>query len=300
MTQFARAAVAALFICLVSAAWCQSISVRDSLDRAVGLSTPASRVLSLNPSATESLFGIGAGARVVGVTSYCTWPAEAVGRPKVGGYTSESISLERILALKPDLVVTGGPVHVSIRKSLDSLGIPYYVFEPSSVDATLECLSDLGALTGTAAGAERLIRDLRRELAEVAARVASIPVSARVRVFWEVYNEPLMTCGRTSFLNELITRAGGINIFEELEHPWAIISPEEALRRAPQVILAADDHAPGFTARDLELRPGWASVPAVRTGRVYLLPADPVNRTGPRLGEGLRSIARSLYPELFP
>ncbi|NLJ46674.1 MAG: cobalamin-binding protein [Treponema sp.] len=300
MTRFVRAAAAALFACLVSGAWGQAVSVRDSLDRTVSLAAPASRVVSLNPSATESLFGIGAGDRVAGVTSYCTWPGEAASRPKVGGYTSESISLERLLALKPDLVVTGGPVHVSIRTSLDSLGIPYYVFEPSSVEATLECLADLGALTGTAEGAARSIAGLRRELAEVAARVDSIPPSSRVRVFWEVYNEPLMTCGSASFLHELITRAGGINVFAELEHPWSIISPEEAVRRAPQVILAADDHAPGFTARDLARRPGWASVPAVKTGRVYLLPADPVNRTGPRLGEGLRSIARALYPELFP
>ncbi len=286
--------------CLASAAWGQPLSARDSLERTVTLSGPARRVVSLNPSATESLFGIGAGDRVAGVTSYCTWPAEAARLPRVGGYTSESISLERLLTLKPDLVVTGGPVHVSLRKSLDSLGIPYYVFEPSSVEQTLECLADLGVLTGTAEGAARSIAGLRRDLAEVAARVASIPAASRVRVFWEVYNEPLMTCGAPSFLHELITRAGGINVFAEMTQPWAIVSPEEAVRRAPQVILAADDHAPGFTAGDLARRLGWGTVPAVRTGRVYMLPADPVNRTGPRLGEGVRSIARALYPELFP
>lgn len=299
MTRTVRATVI-LLACLSGTAWGQSVSVRDSLDRAVTLTGPARRVVSLNPSATESLYGIGAGDRVAGVTSYCTWPAEAVRLPRVGGYTSESISLERLLTLKPDLVVTGGPVHVSIRKSLDSLGIPYYVFEPSSVEGTLECLTDLGVLTGTAGGAARSIAGLRRELAEVAARVAAIPASARVRVFWEVYNEPLMTCGAPSFLHELVTRAGGINVFAELAQSWAIVSPEEAVRRAPQVILAADDHAPGFTAADLARRPGWGTVPAVRNGRVYLLPADPVNRTGPRLGEGIRLIAHALYPELFP
>ena len=300
MNRRVGSAAAVLAAFLAFGAWGQTVTVRDSLDRTVTLAGPARRVVSLNPSATESLFGIGAGDRVAGVTSYCTWPAGAVLRPRVGGYTSESISLELLLALKPDLVVTGGPVHVSIRRSLDSLGLGYYVFEPSSVEGTLECLSDLGALTGSAEGAERLIRGLRRDLAAVSARVASIPPAARVRVFWEVYNEPLMTCGSQSFLHELITLAGGVNVFAELEHPWAIVSPEEAVRRAPQVILAADDHAPGFTAEDLARRPGWGSVPAVRSGRVHLLPADPVNRTGPRLGEGVLAIARALYPELFP
>lgn len=300
MTRTAQTAGAVLLACLASGAWGQVLTARDSLDRTVTLRAPAARVVSLNPSATESLFGIGAGDRVVGVTSYCTWPAEAARKPRVGGYTSESISLELLLALKPDLVVTGGPVHVSIRRSLDSLGLPYYVFEPTSVEGTLECLSDLGILTGTSAGAERVVRNLRRDLVEIAAAVSSIPAGSRARVFWEVYDEPLMTCGGSSFLHELIVRAGGLNVFADLEHPWSIISPEEAVRRSPQVILAADDHSPGFTAEDLSRRPGWGSVPAVLTGRVYLLPADPVNRTGPRLGEGIRSIARVLYPELFP
>lgn len=291
---------AVLLVSLAAAAAAQTVSVRDSLDRAVTLPAPARRVVSLNPSATESLFGIGAGETVAGVTSYCTWPREASLRPRVGGYTSESISLERLLALKPDLVVTGGPVHVSIRGSLESLGISFYVFEPSSVAGTLECLADLGSLTGKVEGAENLVRTLRRELEAISARVAPIPASARIRVFWEVYNEPLMTCGSSSFLHELIGLAGGVNVFADLERPWALISPEEALRRSPQVILAADDHAPGFTAEDLVRRPGWSELPAVRAGRVYLLPADPVNRTGPRLAEGVLSIARVLYPELFP
>ncbi len=300
MTGTARIAGTVLLVCLVSGAWGQAVTVRDSLDRPVTLRAPAARVVSLNPSATESLFGIGAGDRVAGVTSYCTWPAEAARKPNVGGYTSESISLELLLSLKPDLVVTGGPVHVSIRRSLDALGIPYYVFEPASVEQTLECLSDLGTLTGRTAGAESRIRALRGDLAEIDAKVASIPAGSRTRVFWEVYDEPLMTCGGSSFLHELILRAGGINVFAELETPWALVSPEEVVRRSPEVILAADDHSPGFTAREISRRPGWGSLPAVRTGRVYLLPADPVNRTGPRLGEGIRSIARALYPELFP
>ncbi len=300
MKSIRRPAAAVLLVSLAAAAAAQTVSVRDSLERAVVLPAPARRVVSLNPSATESLFGIGAGEKVAGVTSYCTWPREATLRPRVGGYTSESISLERLLALKPDLVVTGGPVHAAIRGSLESLGIPFYVFEPSSVAGTLECLADLGSLTGKAEGSDRLVRILRRDLEAIAARVAPIPASERVRVFWEVYNEPLMTCGSSSFLHELIGLAGGVNIFADFERPWALISPEEALRRSPQVILAADDHGALFTPEELARRPGWAAMPALRTGRVYLLPADPVNRTGPRLAEGVLSIARVLYPELFP
>ena len=300
MNRTTRAVLAALLSCLSATLWGQAAEVRDSLGRTVVLSAPARRVVSLNPSATESLFGIGAGSQVAGVTSYCTWPAEATRLPRVGGYTSESISLERILTLKPDLVVTGGPVHLSIRRSLEGLGLAVYVFEPSSVESTLESMGNLGALTGNSAQAARLEGELRRGLAEIANRVAAVSPASRVRVFWEVYSEPLMTCGSASFLNDLIVRAGGVNVFGDLPAAWSVVSSEEAVRRSPQIILAADDHGPAFSAADLARRPGWASMPAVRDGRIRFLPADPVNRTGPRLVEGTLSIARALYPELFP
>ncbi|HSV56928.1 MAG TPA: helical backbone metal receptor [Magnetospirillaceae bacterium] len=294
-----RAVAAAFLSVLTAAAWCGPVLVRDSLGREVALQSPARRVVSLNPSATESLFGIGAGEAVAGVTLFCNWPEEAARRTRVGGYTSESISLERILTLKPDLVVTGGPVHVSIRRSLESLGIPHYAFEPDSVERTLKAMSDLGALTGNMDGAARLAGTIRQELDGIASRISRVPAESRVRVFWEVYGEPLMTCGSASFLHKLIGLAGGVNIFSDIESAWAVISPEEVVRRAPQVILAADDHGPAFGAADMARRPGWASVPAVRNGRVHLLPADPVNRTGPRLAEGVFFIARALYPDLF-
>lgn len=298
MKRSVRSAI--LLLCLAGRLWGQGVSVRDSLERIVSLEAPARRVISLNPSATETLFGVGAGDGVVGVTSYCTWPARAASLPKVGGYSSESISLERVLALRPDLVLSGGPVHASLRRSLEALGIPVYVFEPGSVEETLKGIGDIGALTGHSTDAERLVGSLRGGLAEVAERVASIPAASRVRVFWEVYAEPLMTCGSGSFLHDLIVRAGGVNVFADMKSAWSVVSSEEAVLRAPDVVLAADDHGPKFTAAELAKRPGWSSVPAVRNDRVFLLPADPVNRTGPRLIQGLRSIARALYPELFP
>jgi iron complex transport system substrate-binding protein len=292
------AAVAVLF--LSAGAWSQGVSARDSLDRPVSLRAPAQRVVSLSPSATETLFGIDAGDRVVGVTDYCSWPAEAATRPKVGGYSGSSISLEKILALHPDLVVCGGSIHASIRASLERLGLAVYVYEPANVEATFKCMGDVGGLTGRIEGAGRLVAGLKHELADVAARVSAIPYASRVRVFWEVCADPLVTCGSRSLLNDFVVRAGGVNVFGDLNSAWPIVSSEEVLRRSPQVILAAEDHGPGLSAEELAHRPGWASIPAVRTGNIRLLPADPVNRAGPRMAQGVRLIARALYPELFP
>jgi len=198
------------------------------------------------------------------------------------------------------MVISGGAVHTSVRGSLERLGMTVYVFEPANVEETLKCMEDLGRLTGNAEGTDRLVREIRGGLAEVAERTASIPEASRVRVFWEVFPEPLITCGAQSFLHDLIVRAGGVNIFGDLKASWPVVSSEEAVRRAPQIILAADDHGPGLSAEELARRPGWSIVPAVRNGRVRFLPADPVNRTGPRMAQGVALIARALYPELFP
>lgn len=291
-------AVAAFLLTAVT--WPQPVSVRDSLGRTVALRDTARRVVSLSPDATEALFGIGSGDRVVGVTDYCSWPEEAALRERVGGYSGQTISLEKVLALRPDLVVSGGTVHLSIRRSLERLGVAVYVYEPGSIDQTLECMGDLGMLTGAREGASRLADELTRDLAEVAARTAVLPESSRVRVFWEVCTDPLVTCGARSLLNDLIVRAGGANVFGDLATAWPIVSSEEVVRRAPQMILAADDHGPGLAPEELARRPGWTGVPAVRSGSVRLLPADPVSRAGPRVAQGVRLIAQALYPELFP
>jgi len=294
------AVLAAIGLLLASALWAQGLSLRDSLGRTVSLGAPARRIVSLTPSATEILFEIGAGDRVAGVTDYCNWPGEAATRPRVGGYSAESISLERVLALRPDLVVSGGPVHASLRVSLERFGLGVYVFEPNGVEETFKGMEDLGRLTGNDEGAAALVREVRKGFAEVSERTASIPEASRVRVFWEAFPEPLITCGGGSFLNELIARAGGVNVFGDLKASWPVVSSEEVVRRAPQVILAAEDHGPGLGAEELAKRPGWSVIPAVREGRIRFLPADPVNRTGPRMAQGAALIARALYPELFP
>ncbi len=291
---------AAALLAAAPGLWAQGLRARDSLDREVFLPAPPRRIVSLTPEATETLFGIGAGDFVVGVTEYCTWPAEAATRPKVGGYSAETISLERILTLRPDLVVSGGSLHASVRKRLEGLGFPVFVFEPANAEGALEDMELLGRMAGREGEADRLVRRMREDLAEIAARVASVPPSARVRVFWEVGSEPLVTCGARSILNDFITRAGGINVFGDVPASWPVVSSEEIVRRAPQVILAADDHQPGMAAEALARRPGWSGIPAVREGRIRFLPADPVSRTGPRMAQGVRLIARALYPELFP
>jgi iron complex transport system substrate-binding protein len=134
----------------------------------------------------------------------------------------------------------------------------------------------------------------------VRAKTASLPREKRPTVFWEMYDEPLMTCGASTFPHFIIEAAGGRDLFSDLTGQWPVISGEEVIRRAPDWIMGADDHADKLTAAELAARPGWKRVPAVRQGHLALISANLVSRAGPRVAEGVLAVAQALYPELFP
>jgi iron complex transport system substrate-binding protein len=260
------------------------VTVTDSLKRTVVMRARPARIISLSPANTEILFAVGAGDRVVGVTTYCNYPPEAASREKVGGFSAETMSLEKILSLKPDLVVSDGAIHRRLVASLEALGLTVYAKEPVSFDA-----ADAAAVVG----------GMKARLSAVQDRLASVPQSARPTVFWEVFDEPLMTAGKGTFVTELLTLAGGKNIFGSFPVAWPQVSEEEVIRLNPAVIMGADDHGDKLTVEQVKKRPGWAKIDAVTSGRIYLVNADIVSRAGPRLAEGVEAIARALYPKLF-
>lgn len=276
------------------------VSAVDSLGRKIQLAAPARRIVSLSPEATEALFAAGAGSALIADTTYCDYPAAAVGLPKVGGFSAETISIEKILALKPDLVVTGGRLHAQIEATLAKLGIRAFAYEPQSFVDIADCMMALGELAGKKDAGIRAAATLSAAVEKVRTLTATIPSSRRPTVFWQVYDEPLMTCGRNSFAHQIIELAGGRDIFSDLPGPWPVVSSEEVLRRSPAVILGADDMGDRFDAEKMAARPGWSAVPAVRDRRLYLLPADLVSRAGPRIASGLLLVLRDLHPELVP
>jgi iron complex transport system substrate-binding protein len=275
------------------------VTVTDSLSRTVVMKTRPARILSLSPANTEILFAVGAGDRVVGVTTYCNYPAEAADREKVGGFSAETMSVEKILSLRPDLIVSDGAIHRRLVATLESLGLTVYAKEPVSFADTCAAIEDIGALTGNSADAAKVAAGMKAKLAAIQARVAAVPQSDRVTVFWEVFDEPLMTAGRGTFVTELLSLAGGTNIFGTFPVAWPQISEEEVLKANPAVIMGGDDHGEKLTVDQVKRRPGWARIDAVVNGRVYLVNADIVSRAGPRLAEGVEAIARALYPKLF-
>jgi iron complex transport system substrate-binding protein len=257
------------------------------------------RIVSLAPSLTETLFAVGAGGQVVAVTEYCNFPPAVSRVPRIGGLQDGSVDLERIVALRPDLVVTLAVGQGGTVAALRRLGVRVEVVPAETVDDALRAIRRLGALTGHRAEAARLEADLARRIRAVREKVAAVPPERRPRVFFQLWDEPLMTATGDTLAGQLVEMAGGVNVFADLAGRYPQVSPEAVLARDPQVILAPAHHAGAVNPDRLARRPGWDRIDAVRHGRVFVLDGDLVSRPGPRMAEALERVARSLHPERF-
>jgi cobalamin transport system substrate-binding protein len=261
---------------------------------------PPRRVISLAPSLTEIVFALGAGDRLVGVTRYCDVPQAAKALPRIGGMEDGSIDFERVLHLRPDLVLAIGEDQETAVATLKRLGARVEVVTSQTVDDTCGAVTRVGALLGREEAARSLRAELERRVARVRAAVAALPAGHRPRVFYEVWDHPLMTGTRRSLAGQLIELAGGENIFADLSGRYVEVSPEAVLARNPQVILAPDHHALAVALENLARRPGFARVDAVRNGRIRLFDGNLISRPGPRIAFALEQVARALHPDLFP
>lgn len=263
-------------------------------------SQPPHRIVSLAPTLTEDLFAIGAGSLVVGDTDFCDYPEAARTLPKIGGITARTIHMEGLLALRPDLVISMGDGQQPVIDTLRRLGVRVEVVKSDALEDSFQALRRLGELTGHQPEADRRIAEMRRRIAQVRQAVEAIPAEKRPRVFYQIWDKPLMTAGRTSFIGELIELAGGTNIFADLQGDYPQVSAEAVLQRDPEVILAPDHHGARLTAAQLVARPAWQHITAVRSRRYHVIDGDMVSRAGPRLVDALESFARLLHPGLFP
>jgi len=272
--------LAALLVCNISGSHAQ-VRVVDDLHRTVALSRAATRIVSLAPSITESLFAIGAGSQVVGVTDYCNFPPEAGSRRHVGGLTNPNI--ETIVGLSPDLIVVS--MEGNLRQdftALTGIGVPVFVSNPRTIRAINESLRQLGVLTGHQREAVFLADSLSRR----AARIRSAVKDHSTRTLLLVSLQPLMAVGAKNFLNEMVQAAGGQNLAAPAGLTYPLLSRETILQQDPDVILITSD-ACDSTLDLAALYPEWTQISAFQHKRVYRIDADLIARPGPRAIEGL-------------
>ncbi|MCX7946467.1 MAG: cobalamin-binding protein [Hydrogenophilus sp.] len=265
-----------------------SIEVHDDTGRAVRLERPATRIVSLAPHTTENLFAAGAGNRVVAAVEFSDYPPEANHLPRVGGYSR--IDLERVLAVKPDLVVawaSGNPEWTLAR--LEALGVTVFRSEPRRLEDVASNLERLGRLAGSeevgAAAAARF-------RAGVAALRAQYGGERPVRVFYQIWDRPLRTLGGTHIFQEVVTICGGVNIFGSLSAPAPVVSMEAVIAANPEVIVAGgmEEERPDW----LENWRGWQGIEAVAKGRLVHISPSLLQRPTPRLLEGAEQLCRVL------
>ncbi|MDR3115407.1 MAG: ABC transporter substrate-binding protein [Treponema sp.] len=268
------------------------LSIQDGLGRPVTLQRPPQRIVSLSPGVTEILFAIGAGDQVLGVTEYCNYPPEAASRTKVGGFSGITVNLETIARLKPDMVIISAFMHGRLITLLERLSLPFFAVEPRNFKEVYQTIETLGSLTGNLRGAKEVLEGMQEKIRRVTERRGN---REPPRVFWELSDEPLISAGGKTFISEAIRLGGGMNIFEDLNEEWPMVSTEQVVRRKPDWIIAGDDHGKIIEPRALAGRPGWGVIPAVRQNHIALVNADMLYRYGPRLADAVVRIADILY-----
>jgi iron complex transport system substrate-binding protein len=284
-----RSALCVLLILLVggyagSSALSQ-ISEVDDLGRTLTLAQPASRVISLTPGITESLFALGAGERVVGVTDYCTYPLEASSRPRVGGMVNPSI--ETIVGLNPDLILMS--MEGNLRQdftALTSLGIPVFVTNPRNLEGIYRSLRALGRLTGTTNHADAVVASMQAR--ENAIRI-HLP-KKKQRVLLLVSIQPLIVAGKNTFLDELLTLAGGENLAAASALTYPTYSRETVVAQNPDAMVLVSDVVTNLEILT-DIFPEWSRLTAVRRHRIYRVDADILSRPGPRSIDGLELLS---------
>jgi iron complex transport system substrate-binding protein len=269
--------------------------VTDETGRSINVPDHPQRLVSLAPSITEIVYALGLGESLVGDTEYCDYPPDAKHKPHVGAVLNPS--LEEIVALKPDLALGIAEANRrEIADQLERLGIPLYGLTAHTMDDTLRSIDDLGGLLGKGSTAGALVQRLRARIETVAAQVKGLP---RPKVLFVVWYQPLITAGPHTFISDVIRRAGGDSITDNLQEEWPRLGLEEALHRDPDIILFPRSESFAPSLEQFRNLPGWRDFRAVKNHRLYFIP-DTIVRPCPRLVDALEEVARILHPEAVP
>ncbi len=289
--------LALLFISLLwsSIVCAESFQVTDTFGRTLNLSKTPTRIVSLAPSITETLFALGLDQEIVGVTTFCNYPPQAKMKPKVGGLTTPS--LETLVAMKPDLIIGVKGLHkIELAAELDRLGIPLYISDPSTVKQVLQEIRVIGRLVGKAKAGKQLSQTMKKQIETIEAKVQGQP---RPTVLYVLWDDPLMTVGPGSFIEELIRISGGKGIVPQGRPAYSQLNMEKVLAEDPEVVIFASEMGDATVEAERQRWLRWTTLRAVKERRLYTVDSDLLHRPGPRLVEGLSALAKLIHPELF-
>ncbi|MCK9223109.1 MAG: ABC transporter substrate-binding protein [Limnochordia bacterium] len=272
------------------------VTVIDSLGREVHLAKRPERIISLAPANTENLFRLGLADRIVGVTEWCNYPAEAAAKPKIGDFYSPN--LELIIEQAPDLVVTAGGLQQTLQyiNRLTELDIPVYVFEPGSIDEVIRGINNLGIMTDTTKTANEITAAMEGEIERVQKLVSGKSNQPEVFVVVGIFDGFITSVGPNTFIHEVIQTAGGTNAAADAKEEWPRYSLEVLIEKDPDVIISMTQYYPDGAESIFDLW-GWEELTAVNTKRVHEVSnPDIISRGTYRIPSILTEIAQVLHP----
>ena len=265
----------------------------DDAERTVTLAQTPQRIISLAPSNTELLFALGLNDRIVGVTDYCDYPPLARSKEKVGGFST--VNLEKVISLGPDLVLAANIHRQTAVPELERRGIPVFVLDRKTVDGVIDSLEVVAKLTRRDKEGSEATSTLRSRMGEILSRIAAF--SSYPRVFYEL-SPQLHTAGAGTLIDDIIARGGGTNVAAATSGAYPQLSLEFLVLQDPDVVLLGDMGSDEMqTVQPILNRPGWHSITAVKTGRVFVVDPSLTNRPGPRIVEGLDQVVRIIHAD---
>lgn len=266
-------------------------SIVDDTGREVNIVGEASKIVSLSPANTEILFALGLDDEVVGVTEFCNYPAAALEKEKVGGFST--VDVERIIELEPD-VVFGEAGHEDAAEQLTNAGIPVVLFKAMSFDVLMDDIEMMGQITGKEDEAKDLVEDLEARIAAIEDQVEGI--SDKKTLFFMLWNDPLMSIGPNTFIDQVFTKAGALSISGDADTAWPMYDMEWLIDNDPDVILLSPHGGSGLGKDDLMSDPNYSTISAVKEGRVFVMSnEDLLLRPGPRIVDALEEIFNLIY-----
>ncbi len=271
-----------------------ALTVEDESGSTIEIPARAQRILPLTPSLAEILFALELDERIVGVTDFATYPPAARKKPRVGTFMKPS--LEKILALEPDLVIAGSERQdEKTYAALKHFAIPVYRIRPVDLNTIYRSITNLGEITGTLPKAQQVILGMKKKVAVVERRVAGLP---RQRVFYQVGIDPIVSANSRTFAADLIRRAGGILVTADNPVRYPLYAIERVIIDAPEVIIISS-MSPNTNYQSFRKSwQRWSSIPAVRQKRIHVIDSDMVDRPSPRIVDGLARMAEFIHPQL--
>lgn len=275
------------------------LTITDGADRQITIAKLPQRLISLAPSTTEILFAIGQGSKVVAVDQFSDFPAEVKALTNVGGSRGK-YNLEQIVALNPDVVFAAGITGPETVQKLEELKLTVVVVgtQKTIIERVMSDIALAGKITGASDQAKQVTEAMQKKLDALKAKAAG---AKKVKVFWELdatdVTKPY-TVGPGNFVNDLITLAGGENVFASASTSFPQVGSEQVVAANPDVIILSD-FAYGITIESVKARKGWAVISAVKNNKIFPIDDNLVSRPGPRVVDGLEAVMRLIHPELF-